>query len=447
MKKIYFYTIIVVILLAVGAYFFLGSSSPKSAKYRTEKISRGSVTLQVRATGTINPDTTVAVGSQVSGTIAKLFVDYNSKVKAGQVIAIIDSTFLYASVREAQANLDHNQAQVNEAKRTLDRSKEMFSKGLISQADLDAAQTTYETDVAQRNQTQAALDRANVNLKYAVIRAPISGVVIDRAVNVGQTVAASLQTPNIFSIANDLSQMQVSASVDEADIGQIKEDQQVTFTVDAYPDVQFHGRVWQVRLAPITVQNVVTYTVVIEVPNPDLKLRPGMTATVSILIDKRENVLRVSTVALRFQPPQDAKDKASDQTSGNNQPTAQNNQRQPGDTSQHRGGGQWAGKHGTPTDSMRARWANRNGQGQGDQRPPKMSRLWLLDINGNLKPVQVTLGLNDNRYVELISDQIKEGDDVVLSILGAETTQNGTQQTNPFAPRGMMGGGGGRGGR
>ena len=396
MKKIYIYIILVVIILVAGGYFLMGSNTAKAVKYRTEKVTRGNVVVQVKATGVINPVRTVAVGSQVSGTIAKLFVDFNSNVRNGQVIAIIDSTFLYASVKEAQANLDRNQAQVNQAKRDLVRAKAMFEKSLNSQSDLDAATTTYESDVAQLNQTQAALDRAIVNLRFAVIRSPIDGVVINRAVDVGQTVAASLQTPTLFSIANDLTHMQVETSVDEADIGQIKEDQLAIFTVDAYPNEQFRGRVWQIRLAPITVQNVVTYTVVIEVQNPDLKLRPGMTATVSILIDKHENVLRIPTLALRFQPPQEANNKNSGQSS---QPqaapasnTAQNDQRQQRDSSGH-------GKKGMGSDSGRGHWMGRADQTGGEARPSKITQIWILDAAGNIKPVQVTLGLNDNRYV------------------------------------------------
>ena len=456
MKKLYLYIIVGVIIIATGGYFVLGSNTSKAVKYRTEKISRGSVVVQVRATGTINPVRTVDIGSQVSGTIAKLFVDYNSVVREGQVLAIIDSTFLYASVKEAQANLDRNVAQVNEAKRTLDRTKELFSKGLVAQADMDVAQTTYESNVAQANQTRAALDRAQVNLRYAVIRAPINGVIIDRVVDVGQTVAASLQTPKLFSIANDLSQMQVLASVDEADIGQIKENQLVTFSVDSYPDDQFRGRVSQIRLAPVTVQNVVTYTVVIDVPNPALKLRPGMTATVSVLIDKHEDILRISTLALRFQPPQEmVKEKAADQSVAAPQTAQNGGQSQQRDTSRHAGGrqgGQWMNRGGGNFQG-RGNWAGRHDQGddsarQGEeQKAPKIGRLWILDPSGNIKAVQVTLGLNDNRYVEVTGDLIKEGDEVVLSALGSESAQTANGQTNPFAPRGPMGGGGGgRGG-
>ncbi len=445
MKRVYLYGILAVAVISTAGYFFLAGSNSKDPKFRTDKISRGSVVVQVRATGIINPVQTVQVGSQVSGTISRIYVDYNSHVKKNQVIAEIDSTFLYASVKEAEANLEHNQAQVTEARRTLTRTTELFKKDLVSQADLDAAKTAYESAVAQFKQTEAALDRARVNLRYAIIRAPIDGVVISRDVDVGQTVAASLQTPKLFSIANDLTHMQVEASVDEADIGQIQEGQSVSFTVDAYPDEQFHGKVAQVRLAPITVQNVVTYTVVIEVPNPDLKLRPGMTATVSILADRRDDVLRAPVLAIRFQPPQDILDKMRDQKStlsvqpeGENRTSRQDSQRlssderkSGGDRGRDIGRGTWSGERGD--------WKGRNGE----KTQNKTTRLWVLDENKNLKPMTVSIGLNDNRFVEIQGTDLKEGDEVVIGMLTAETTNLPGSQSNPFAPR--MPGGGGRG--
>jgi len=422
----------VAIIAAAAAGYFLWNNAANNITYRTEKISRGDVIVQVRATGTINPVRTVKVGSQVSGTISKIFVDFNSVVKEGQVIALIDSTFLYASVKEAEANLERNKAQVNETRRNLVRAQELFDKNLIAQAELDAAQTAHEQAVAQLKQAQAALDRARVNLRYSVIRAPTDGVVISRDVDVGQTVAASLQAPQLFVIANDLRQMQVEASVDEADIGQIREGQTATFTVDAYPDQEFRGTVKQVRLAPINVQNVVTYTVVIDVPNPDLKLRPGMTATVSILIDKRENVLRIPSVALRFQPPPDIAEKFAS-PSGRPQRAEEgredNQQDRSGRDRQRPMSGDWG---------RRMRDGSHNG-GSHD-RPKQYGTIWLLE-GKTLKPVRVQLGLNDNRFVEITSDEVNEQSDVVLGILNDRVAAP-VQQTNPFAPR--MPGGGGR---
>jgi HlyD family secretion protein len=484
-----------ILAVAAAAWWFLRGGVEDDYTYRTEPISRGEIEKVVRATGTINPLQTVKVGSQVSGTIAKLYVDFNSTVTAGQIVAVIDSTFLSASVREAEANVQRTTAQRNEAERALNRAKELFAKDLVSQADLDAALTTYETSVAQSKQTEAALERAQVNLRYAVIRSPINGIVVSRDVDVGQTVAASLQAPQLFAIANDLSRMQVEASVDEADIGQITTGQKATFTVDAYPDENFEGEVTQVRLSPINLQNVVTYTVIIEVPNPGQKLRPGMTATASILIDKRENVLRVPAVAMRFQPPADvleAYNRAheADSTGGGgrgdpgrpdgaraemrsggdaNAATPDGPRRESGqaDTSRRGGGerrdrqfnrrGGSEGQAGGDERRMGGAQGQNDGQaGGGEGRPPgggmrgmgswrraPAATVWVLSEDGKLTRVRVRTGITDQRYVELIGDKLKEGDKVVLGVIGGNQNNAGGQRpTSPFQPQ--PGGGGQR---
>src|SRR6267378_3225634 len=446
MKKIYLYIAIAIVAVGTVGYFVISNSNSKNPLYRTDKVSRGSIVVQVRATGLINPVQTVQVGSQVSGIISKIYIDFNAKVKKDQVIAEIDPTFLKASVKEAEANVERNQAQVNEAKRTLTRTAALFKKDLVSQADLDAATTTYESALAQLKQTQAALDRARVNLLYATIRSPIDGVVISRDVDVGQTVAASLQTPKLFSIGNDLTQMRVEASVDEADIGQIQEGQRVSFTVDAYPDQQFRGKVSQVRLAAVIVQNVTSYTVVIDVPNPDLKLRPGMTATVSILIDQRENALRVPTLALRFQPPADVAMKFREQAPASVTPQDSGKDRtgQSVDT----GGGSRRGP-GRRQPGLGGLGGGPQGQAaKYQQSAPRKQRVWVLDTDKSIKPVFIEVGLNDLRFAEITGGDLKEGDEIVIGMFAAETASTSSQQTNPFAPRGMGGpGGGGGGGR
>jgi HlyD family secretion protein len=470
MKKKYLYLIIAVVVLGTAGYFYLSNSNADELTYRTEKISRGDVVVQVRATGIINPIQTVRVGSQVSGTVTKLFADFNSEVRKGQVIALIDTTFLAASVKEAEANLERNLAQVNEAKRTNARTTELFKKDLVSQADLDAAQTTLESSQAQLKQSQAALDRARVNLRYSVIHAPIDGVVISRDVDVGQTVAASLSAPQLFAIANDLKMMRVEASIDEADIGQIKTGQEVTFTVDSYPEEQFKGTVSQVRLAPVTVQNVVTYTVIIDVPNEDLKLRPGMTATVSILIDKREGVVRVPTLALRFQPPPELMEKMQkEKSSGDKSDSSQSSENKErrverrmrdsvGGRGEMAGGGDGERRRMNTSgggERRRMRPDGNNGEQRtrgGEMSQSKsgrspMSRVWILENGRTLKSVPLRTGLNDNRYVEVLRSELKEGDEVVLGVVGPETSSMSNQQNNPFAPRmqSSSGGGGGRG--
>ena len=257
-----------------------------AANYQTATITRGPVTQAVTATGTLNPVVNVQVGSQVSGNIAKLFVDYNSEVKAGQVVAQIDPVLFQATVTQAEGDVANAQAALELAKVNATRIQELFARKTSSQADLDQAMATLHQAEANVKIKQGALDKARADLDHCTITSPIDGVVISRSVDVGQTVAASLQAPVIFAIANDLTKMQIDANVAEADVGVVKIDQNVDFTVDAFPMETFHGKVVQVRNAPTTVQNVVTYDTVIGVSNPELKLKPGMTAndTTSVTI-------------------------------------------------------------------------------------------------------------------------------------------------------------------
>lgn len=235
--------ILSIIVLGAGGFLYFSNGSSPEVMYRMDKVTRGDLQVVVTATGTLSAVRTVQVGTQVSGTIAKLYADFNSIVKKGQVVALIDPTFLEASVKDAQANLQRAKAQANESKRSFNRSKTLLGKGLTSQADYDAAITAYESNSAVQKQAQAQLDRAEINLRYATIKAPIDGVVISRAVDVGQTVAASLSAPTIFTIANDLTKMQVQANVDEADIGKVQVGQEVKFSVDAYAETPFRKSV------------------------------------------------------------------------------------------------------------------------------------------------------------------------------------------------------------
>src|ERR1043166_6975804 len=271
-----------------------------AANYQTTAISRGPITQAVTATGTLNPVVNVQVGSQVSGNIAKLFADFNSQVKAGQVVAQIDPALFQATVTQAEGDLANAQAALELAKVNAARTQELFSKKNSSQADLDQAMANLHQAEANVKIKQGALDKAKADLDHCAIMSPIDGVVISRNVDVGQTVAASLQAPVIFTIANDLTKMQIDSNVAEADVGVLEVGQDVDFTVDAFPMRTFHGKVVQVRNAPITVQNVVTYDTVIGVSNPDLKLKPGMTANVSIIAARKDNVLQIKNAALRY---------------------------------------------------------------------------------------------------------------------------------------------------
>jgi len=308
MKKTFYVVGIIVVALAVSGYFLFGKRSAAKYDFRFDQVSQGDLTVYVTATGTINAVTTVDVGTQVSGIVSNIYADFNSIVKEGQIIAKIDTTFLYQSVKDAEASLERAKAQYADAKRTYEREAELYKKGLESELNYSAALTAYESDQASLKQATAALDRAKINLAYATIYAPINGVVIDRKVNIGQTVAASFSSPTLFSIANDLRRMQVETTVDESDIGRISIGQEASFTVDAYPDEKFSGTVSQIRLAPQSIQNVVNYIVIIDVINDQLKLMPGMTANVKILVASAHDVLKVSNMALRFQPPSDLVD-------------------------------------------------------------------------------------------------------------------------------------------
>jgi len=370
MKKIVIISGILIVIAIAGFILFRGNGN--EPKFRTDKIIRGDIEMAVTATGTVNPVTTVLVGTQVSGTIKELYVDFNSPVKKGQLIARIDPALFEAQVNQAKANflsakanLEKAGATLVDAKRTMDRNKELFSKNLVARSDLDTAETNYETANAsvsaaksQVAQAEAALNLAETNLRYTKIVSPVDGIVVSRNVDVGQTVAASFQTPTLFTIAQDLTKMQIDTSVDEADIGKIKVGQDVEFTVDAYPDVTFKGKVWQIRNAPITVQNVVTYDVVINVDNPEFKLKPGMTANVSIIVSIKKDVLKISNVALRFKPAEKGKSAVQQKGSG----------------------------------------------------------VWILE-QGNPKRVPISIGISDGNYTELVSGGIKEGQELIVESL------------------------------
>lgn len=301
MKKYFIFTLII-ILIAGGWIFFRKKHSETNHTFDFTPITRGNLENVISGTGTLSAVGTVEVGTQVSGTISELLVDFNDTVKAGQVLAVLDTTFLSASVREARAKVNQCQAQYNQAVIDLKREKELFEKGYSTAAKYESSQNTAALQQAALMSAQAGLDRARVNLEYAVITSPIDGTIIHREVEPGQTVAASLSAPVLFLVARDLSKMEIMGLVDESDIGQIKVGQEVRFTVDAYLDREFAGQVRQIRLQPETVSSVVNYTVVIDADNPDGLLFPGMTATVDFIVEKKENVLLIANKALRFMP-------------------------------------------------------------------------------------------------------------------------------------------------
>lgn len=434
MKKSTWIIIVVTALavVAAGTWFLAGGKKKENIEWRTAKIEKGDIQVTVRASGTLQAVTTVQVGTQVSGIIEDIFVDFNSEVKAGQVIALLDTTLLAQAVEDARAALRRAEIQLNQTRREYERTKVLFEQKVMAQSDYDLALTSFETAETNMISARSTLNRAKINLKYATIKAPISGVVVSRAVDVGQTVAASFSTPTMFTIANDLTKMQVEANIDEGDIGKIRVEQEVSFTVDAYTETSFNGTVRQIRLLPVVTQNVVNYTVIIDVPNPDLKLLPGMTANITVMVDEVKDILKVPSTALRFSPPQEYIDAYE---AGLPDSVKKMREMRAGSGRSGNTGGQ--GSMGAP-DGM---------TGQGGMRGSGMKRtfgtIWIKK-GDSLIPHRVRTGVTDGLNTEVKGRNITEGDEVVLGMTTVQDGKTGQQQTNPFAPPSPRGSRGGR---
>ena len=399
-----------ILVLAAGVTFWRVRAARQTGavKFETAAVDRGRLVAKVTATGTLSALVTVQVGSQVSGTIASLDADFNSPVKKGQVIARIDPALFQAAVEQARANvsaaegnLARAQAQAVDADRQARRQKELGDRKLVAQADIDTAQSNADAAAASVKaaqgslaQTRAALSQAQVNLAYTKIVSPTSGVVISRNVDVGQTVAASLQAPTIFVIAEDLAKMQVDTNVAESDVGRLQANMPATFTVDAYSNRVFRGTVRQVRNAPQTVQNVVTYDAVVDVANPDLALKPGMTATVTFVYAEKDDALRVSNAALRFRPPPGV-------ALSKVEPAARGR----GGARGGAGGAQPAADPGAP-------------RGRPDCPGDGARTVWVLR-NGNAEPVHIKTGISDGTSTEVVEGELAPGDLVVTDATGS----------------------------
>lgn len=371
------------------AFWYWSSNDPVAGHYKTLRIERGPITALVTATGAVNPVISVQVGSQVSGKIAKLYADFNSVVREGQILASIDQKPYQAKVRQARAALKSAQANLAKArnmlmqkKLELDRMAALRTQQFVSQSDLDLATTNYrdaeaqvDLSEAQVDQAKATLSSAELDLGYTTIYSPVNGTVVSRNVEEGQTVAASFQTPTLFVLAQDLTRMQVIANVSESDIGGVTEGKSADFRVDAYPREFFHGIVTQVRNAPVSIQNVVTYDVIISVDNPELKLKPGMTANITIVTARNEDALRAPNAALRFRMP------------------------------------------GVPVDR-------------------KTPQLWVLETTGRVRAAPITTGIADSLYTEIVAGEAREGD---AAIVGIATAEDSAQEKLPpgfeFGPK------------
>jgi len=433
--------ILVVIVGIVMAFTLFNRNNNKGIKYKKEAIDKGDIEALVVTTGTLNPVTVVDVGSQVSGIIDKLYVDFNSKVKEGQIIAELDQSQFIARLKQNEANYRSSEAALDKAKITFenvnkkfDRAKSLFEKNLISYEEKEAVETQYysaKADISaaesRLEQAKSQLDSSEVDLTYTIIKSPIDGVVINRTVNIGQTVAASFQAPVLFQIANDLSKMQMECSVDEADIGKIKDGQKVKFTVDAFPNENFTGIVSQVRYSAEIVQNVVTYPTIVEVDNPEMKLRPGMTATVSVVTGEARNVLRVPNSALRFNPdlsPEEMREIMENMRQGSKKATAPRPER---DTQS-----QGTQRPGSEQQTSRGRGFGTEGM-QGRQMR-QTSRVWVEDENRKLKLIFIRTGVTDNSYTEIKGENLKEGQEVITGVSSGEEGRSSSR--NPM--RGMM---------
>jgi len=389
--KRFFPLLVIIVGLIVFAFVLRQCRQSGAANYQTATVTHGPLTQAVTATGTLNPVVNVQVGSQVSGNIAKLFADFNSQVKAGDVVAQIDPALFQATVTQTEGDVASAQAALELAKLNTTRTQQLFTQKNSSQQDLDQAMANLHQAEANVKIKQGALDKAKADLDHCTITSPIDGVVISRSVDVGQTVAASLQAPIIFMIANDLTKMQIDSNVAEADVGVVAIDQNVDFTVDAFPTHTFHGKVTQVRNAPITVQNVVTYDTVIGVSNPDLKLKPGMTANVSILIAHRDNVLQIKNAALRYRPV-DA----------------------------------------TPIESRSTSASSPSGARPSGGRERRSGERTVYVLSGGRpKPTQIKTGISDGISTEVL-EGLKEGDRVVTAEL-TSASPSSPPAANPFS--------------
>jgi HlyD family secretion protein len=420
MRKKSFVWVGAAVAVVVGAFLVLGGRPKAEAKYRTAKVERGNVTQTVAATGTLSAVTTVKVGSVVSGNVAALHADFNKEVKKGDLLAELDPVPFQERVDQNRAALEKAQVDARNAEISLRRQKALWDEELASQADLDQAQANYDSAVAAVNQARASLAQADTDLRNSRIVAPIDGVVVDRQYDVGQPVAASFQAPTIFTIAQDLTKMQVSADVSESDIGMCKVGQPVRFTVDAYPDETFRGTISQIRLNATVNQNVVTYPVIIEVANPDLALRPSMTANVSIDVATVEDVLRIPNAALRFRP-EDADSSAAAGASWPQERAA-------------RGAG--TGPAGA------ARQFDRATGGARPRRPGQTVYTVPSPQAGEPKPVEIKAGVTDGRFTQVAGGPLKEGELVVVGLVTAKVDASAGR--NPMAPAMPGGPGGGR---
>jgi HlyD family secretion protein len=403
-RSFLFLTILALVVAGVVIYRNNSALSP-ALRYKLQTVENGDLTQTVSANGTLNPVVLVSVGTQVSGTVTKLYVDFNDKVEKGQPLLELDSALLAAQARQTAANVVNVSASLELARANEARMKSLFAQEYVSRQELDQAVQARKSSEALIEQAKAAADKDRVNLAYTTIRSPVSGIVVDRVVDLGQTVAASLQTPVLIKIAQDLSEMRIDSSFAEADIGNIKEGQKVRFTVDAFPNRSFQGEVQQIRLNPTNQQNVVTYNVRVSLTNPEQILLPGMTAYVNIAVQNRKDVLLVPNAALRFKPEEVTKAsepaKSSEPSGADQKPDAKTKTQEPGGT-----------------------------KSKGKKRDAASGTVYVIEGDA-LKPRSIQLGITDNRNTEVVGGDLKPGDKVVAG----ENTPNITGKPSSVGMR------------
>ena len=429
------------VVLAAGIWIWRKTAAEDAPLYRFATLERGDLEAAVSATGTLNAVTTVQVGTQVSGKVVATFADFNDNVKKGELIARIDPTLLEQTVRDAQAGVERNRAELEQSQREYERNEQLFQRKVLTEIEFNNAKYALAVARANVKSAQVTLDRARQNLSYAAIYAPIDGIVVERNVDIGQTVTASMSTPQLFLIANDLAQMQILASVDESDIGAIKPEQPVRFTVQAYPDERFAGTVKQVRLQSKTTENVVNYTVVVSVANPGGRLLPGMTATLDFLTGSASDVLLVPNSALRFRPTDEMRAELRERFQ-NSAETAQR-PRAPegaGPGSGERAMGS-AGQAGSTAFGANGGPAG-NGTGGNRARRAAAPTLWYLDPAGKLAIARVHAGLTDGQQTEVEGAALKEGMQIIVGVNTPSPNSTGNNALGAFGPQG----GGGQGG-
>ncbi len=421
------------VVIAAGAFLLLGGRKRAEAKYRTAVVDKGNVTQTVAATGTLSAVTTVKVGSVVSGNVAALHADFNKQVKKGDLLAELDPIPFQEKVNQSKAALEKARVDERNSEISLRRQKALWTQQLAAQADLDQAQANFDSAVAAVNQAKANLSSSETDLRNSKIIAPIDGVVVDRQYDVGQPVAASFQAPTIFTIAQDLTKMQVSADVSESDIGMCKVGQPVRFTVDAYPDQTFRGKIAQIRLNATVNQNVVTYPVIIEVKNEDLALRPSMTANVSIDVATVHDVLRVPNAALRFRPEE------SEKSAQKPTPQAVASQAPGGPAPGAPGGGQGRGRSGGPIADA-SRQFDRSAGGGGPRKKPGQTVYTIpasLADSTDPKPIEIRTGITDGRFTQVAAGDLKPGDTVIVGLVTTKAdASSGRPPGSPGGPGG-----------